>query len=73
MGTGRLSETAFWFGEGGIARPRRGVRGPLLLLPGIGGRSRGAGEFRGAGEGQGTCEDADAMFAGGGGLPKGIS
>ena len=30
---------------GGIASPSRGVRFPLLLrLPGIGGRSRGAGE-----------------------------
>lgn len=32
-------------GEGGIARPSLGVRVPLFcLLPGIGGRSRGAGE-----------------------------
>ena len=39
-------DTGFWLGEGGIARPRRGVRGPpLFLLPGTGGLSRG-----GAGE-----------------------
>lgn len=32
------------FGDGGIARPRRGVRGALPpLAPGIGGRSNGAG------------------------------
>ena len=32
-------------GEGGIARPRRGVLVPLLLrLPGMGGRRRGAGD-----------------------------
>ena len=27
-----------------MARPRRGVRTPLLLPPGMGGRKRGAGE-----------------------------
>ena len=33
------------FAEAGMARPKRGVRLPLLLrLPGIGGRSRGAGD-----------------------------
>lgn len=33
-------------GDGGMARPRRGTRVPLLLrlAPGIGGRRRGAGE-----------------------------
>jgi hypothetical protein len=33
-------------GDGGMARPRRGTRVPLLLrlAPGIGGRKRGAGE-----------------------------
>ena len=36
------------------------------MLPGIGGRRRGAGEFRGAGEGQGACEGAEAMADGGG-------
>ena len=37
--------TGFWLGEGGMAKPRRGVRAPPLfreVLPGIGGRSRGA-------------------------------
>ena len=46
LGIASLLETGFWLGEGGIASPRRGVRGPaLLLLPGMGGLSRG-----GAGE-----------------------
>lgn len=44
-------------GEGGIARPRRGVLVPLLLrLPGIGGRSRGAGDdmlYHGLNDGDG--------------------
>lgn len=33
----------FWLGDGGIARPRRGVRAPPLE-PGMGGRRRGTGE-----------------------------
>lgn len=46
LGTDSVLDTAFWLGEGGIASPRRGVRGPpVLLLPGMGGLSRG-----GAGE-----------------------
>lgn len=37
--------TGFMFGDGGIPRVRRGVRGPLLLRPpGTGGLSRGAGD-----------------------------
>ena len=37
--------TGFTLGEAGMAKPRRGVRVPLLLRPpGIGGRSSGAGE-----------------------------
>ena len=32
------------FGEGGMARPSLGVFAPLCRLPGIGGRSKGAGE-----------------------------
>lgn len=37
--------TGFALGDGGIARPNRGTLGPLPpLLPGIGGRSNGAGE-----------------------------
>lgn len=44
MGTGPFV-TGLTDGEGGIARPRRGVRVPLLvLLPGMGGRRSGAGE-----------------------------
>ena len=31
------------FGDGGMARPSRGVRAPVLREPGIGGRSSGAG------------------------------
>ena len=40
------SVSGFWLGEGGMASPRRGVRGPpaLLFPPGIGGRRSGAGE-----------------------------
>ena len=36
--------TGRWFGEGGIARPNRGIRGGLPLFPGIGGLSNGAGD-----------------------------
>jgi hypothetical protein len=37
--------TGLMFGDGGIARPSRGVRAPLLLRPpGTGGRSSGAGD-----------------------------
>lgn len=42
------------------------MRGPLFLLPGIGGRRRGAGELRGAGEGQGFCGGKEAIAAGAG-------
>ena len=46
LGTESLLDTGFWLGDGGIASPRRGVLGPpLLLLPGMGGLSKG-----GAGE-----------------------
>lgn len=43
--------TGFMPGEGGMARPRRGTRVPLLLRlpPGIGGRKRGAGDDMTAG------------------------
>ena len=45
-GTVALPVTGFWLGDGGIASPRRGVLGPLLLRapPGTGGRSRGTWE-----------------------------
>lgn len=43
-GTGLLFDTGFWFGDGGMARPRRGVREPLFIPPGMGGRRRGVGE-----------------------------
>ena len=36
--------TGLTFGEGGIARPNLGVLAPPFRLPGIGGRSKGAGE-----------------------------
>ena len=44
-GTLLLDETGFWLGDGGIARPRRGVRGPEgVRRPGaIGGLRSGAG------------------------------
>ena len=44
-----LFVTDFWPGEGGIARPSRGARRPEFLgvLPGIGGRRRGAGDASG--------------------------
>ena len=44
-----LFVTDFWPGEGGIAKPSRGARGPEFLgvLPGIGGRRRGAGDASG--------------------------
>lgn len=39
------------FGDGGMARPSRGVRVPLLCRPpGIGGRSKGAGDDMLSGE-----------------------
>lgn len=38
-----LFDTAFWLGDGGMARPRRGARAPLLF-PGMGGRKSGAGD-----------------------------
>lgn len=37
--------TGLTFGEGGIASPRRGVRAPPPLAPGMAGRRRGAGAF----------------------------
>lgn len=37
--------TAFALGEGGIARPSRGVRAPPPRAPGMAGRRRGAGAF----------------------------
>ena len=45
-GTELVGATGFWLGEGGMARPRRGVRGPEPVrgTPGIGGRRRGTGE-----------------------------
>lgn len=45
-GTLALLLTGLWSAEGGIARPRRGVRGPPLLrfAPGMGGRRRGTGD-----------------------------
>lgn len=41
-----LPATGFWLGDGGMASPRRGVLAPppARFPPGIGGRSRGAGE-----------------------------
>lgn len=36
--------TGLTFGEGGMARPNLGVLAPLFRLPGIGGRSKGAGD-----------------------------
>lgn len=51
LGT-ELLVTGFWEGDGGIASPSRGVRGPPLLRPrppGTGGLRRGAGEDVGGG------------------------
>lgn len=37
--------TGLWLGDAGIARPSFGIRVPLLFRPpGIGGRSKGAGD-----------------------------
>ena len=38
-----LPAMGFWLGEGGMARPSRGVRAPPFE-PGMGGRRRGTGE-----------------------------
>lgn len=45
-GGSALLFTGFWLGEGGIARPKRGVLGPPLLRlgPGTGSLKRGAGD-----------------------------
>lgn len=40
-----MAPTGFTLGEGGMARPSLGVRGPLLRPPPMAGRRRGAGVF----------------------------
>lgn len=53
--------TGFWFGDGGIDNPKRGVRAPPFARfpPGTGGRKSGVPE--GAGEGFGDAMAAESV------------
>lgn len=44
MGGAAALLTGRWLGEAGMARPNRGAPAPCRRAPGMGGRSRGAGE-----------------------------
>ena len=55
-----LDPTGFTLGEGGMARPSRGVRAPLDRVPGMAGRRSGTGlAMTGMGLGDVPCAAAD--------------